>query len=197
MEPKDKILVMYSGGLDSLGTVWTILTNPLYKHYALHIHHVHNRNTENRDRAEAITVDLALKEIRRLGYDFEYTDSEIRSPHIGTGFLYDTDTMNFFAGFIAHNDSRIRKIAMGMTANDANQRLEERRRRANTILSAFTGVEKIYPVLTMTKKQIYLMLPETLRDLFWSCRTPVYTDTEIKPCGHCHSCVELRKQGIR
>ena len=59
------------------------------------------------------------------------------------------------------------------------------------------GVEKIYPVLTMTKKQIHLMLPETLRDLFWSCRTPVYTDTEIKPCGHCHSCVELRKQGIR
>lgn len=188
---------MYSGGLDSLGTVWTILTNPLYKHYDLHVHHVHNNNVENRAKAEAITVDLALKEIRRLGYDFEYTESEIRSPHIGPGFLYDTDTMNFFAGFICSNDSRIKKVAMGMTANDANQRLEDRRRRANIIFSAFTGAEKIFPVLTMTKQQIHLMLPETLRDLFWSCRTPQYKETQILPCGKCHSCLELRKQGIR
>jgi len=188
---------MYSGGLDSLGTVWTILTNPLYKHYDLHIHHVHNHNVENRARAEAIAVDLALAEIRRLGYDFEYTDSEMRGPHIGTGFLYDTDTMNFFAGFICYNDPKIKKVAMGMTANDANQRLEERRFRANKIFSAFTAAEKIYPVMNATKIEIYRMLPESLRNLFWSCRTPQYTETTIKPCGYCHSCRELTAQGIR
>lgn len=197
MEQRDKILVMYSGGLDSLGTVWTILTNPLYQYYDLHIHHVHNHNVENRARAEAIAVDLALKEIRRLGYTFEYTESEMRSPHIGTGFLYDTDTMNFFAGFICSNDRHIKKVAMGMTADDANQRLEERRVRANKIFSAFTDAEKIFPVLTVTKKDIYHMLPETLRNLFWSCRTPRYTDTSIEPCGHCRSCRELAAQGIR
>lgn len=197
MESKDKILVMYSGGLDSLGTVWTILTNPLYKRYALHVHHVHNHNVENRAKAEAIAVDLALNEIKRLGYNFEYTESEMRSPHIGTGFLYDTDTMNFFAGFICSNDRRIKKVAMGMTANDANQRLEERRVRANKIFSAFTDAEKIYPVMTVTKQDIYRMLPESLRNLFWSCRTPQYRETQILPCGHCHSCRELIAQGIR
>jgi len=32
------ILVMYSGGLDSLGTVYHLLTDPAYKDYRLHIH---------------------------------------------------------------------------------------------------------------------------------------------------------------
>lgn len=188
---------MYSGGLDSLGTVWTILTNPLYKRYTLHIHHVHNRNVENRHKAEAIAVNLALKEIRRLGYDFEYTESEMCGPHIGTGFLYDTDTMNFFAGFICSNDPKIKKVAMGMQANDANQRLEDRRIRANKIFTAFTNVEKIFPVMKLTKIEIYRMLPETLRDMFWSCRTPQYKENKILPCGVCHSCRELKAQGIR
>lgn len=197
MESKDKILVMYSGGLDSLGTVYKLLTDPEYKNYTIHIHHVHNRNAENRDRAEAIAVDLALKELRRLGLVFEYTDNEMTSPHIGTGFLYDTDTMNFFAGFICSNDSRIKKVAMGMQANDANHSLEERRIRANKIFTAFTDAEKIFPVLNLTKLEIYQMLPETLRNLFWSCRTPQYKETQILPCGLCHSCRELRAQGIR
>ena len=188
---------MYSGGLDSLGTVYTLLTDPIYKDYKVHIHHVHNRNVENRDKAEAITVGMALKELHRLGYNFEYTDSEMCGPHIGTGFLYDTDTMNFFAGFICSNDPNIKKVAMGMQANDANQRLEERRVRANKIFTAFTNAEKIFPVLNLTKLEIYNMLPESLRNLFWSCRTPQYKQTQILPCGHCHSCRELRAQGIR
>ena len=197
MEQKPTILAMYSGGLDSLGMVYKLLTEEQYKDYDIHVHHVHNRNIENRDRAEAIAVELALKELKRLGYEFEYTENEMTSPHIGTGFLYDTDTMNFFAGFICSNDTRIKKVAMGMTANDANQRLEERRTRANKILQAFTDAEKIFPVLNLSKLEIHRMLPESLRNLFWSCRTPQYKETQILPCGHCHSCRELRAQGIR
>ena len=35
------ILAMYSGGLDSLGMIYKLLTDPEYKDYVLHIHHVH------------------------------------------------------------------------------------------------------------------------------------------------------------
>ena len=194
---KPTILAMYSGGLDSLGMVYMLLTEPEYKDYDIHVHHVHNKNVENRWRAEAVTVEMATKELKRLGYNFAYSESEIGTQPFGRNFLYDTDTMNFFAGYVASVNPDIEKIALGMQANDANQSLEERRVRANNILRAFTPAEKIFPVLDMTKREIYDMLPESLRNLFWSCRRPVYNEKSITPCLKCDTCVKLQEQGIR
>ena len=84
-----------------------------------------------------------------------------------------------------------------MQANDTNHALEERRKRADKILSAFTDVKKIYPVLDLTKREIYDTLPESLRDIFWSCRTPIYAEKSIAPCLKCDTCVKLKEQGIR
>ena len=194
---KPTILAMYSGGLDSLGMVYKLLTEDEYKDYDIHIHHVHNKNIEKRWRAESIAVDLATKELKRLGYMFAYSESEIATQPYGKHFLYDTDTMNFFAGYVSSVNPDIVKVAMGMQANDANQTLEDRRVRANNILRAFTSAEKIFPVLDMSKREIYNTLPESLRNLFWSCRRPMYTEKNITPCGKCDTCVKLREQGIR
>lgn len=188
---------MYSGGLDSLGMIYKLLTDPEYTGYRVHIHHVDNKNIENRHRAEAIAVDIAIKELKRLGFNFEYSTSEIGTQPYGMNFLYDTDSMNFFAGYICSANPDIVKVAMGMQANDANQRLEDRRIRAQKIFEAFTGAEKIFPVLNLTKREIYDSLPESLRDKFWSCRRPVYSEKSIAPCGKCDTCVKLRAQGIR
>ena len=194
---KPTILAMYSGGLDSLGMVYKLLTEPAYADYRIHVHHVHNKNVENRHQAEAIAVEHATQELRRLGYNFVYSESEIGTPAFGKYFLFDTDSMNFFAGYVASVNLDIVKVAMGMQANDANQRLEERRVRANTIFTAFTDAEKIFPVLEMTKREIYDRLPASLRNLFWSCRRPIYTEKNIAPCLKCDTCVKLREQGIR
>jgi 7-cyano-7-deazaguanine synthase in queuosine biosynthesis len=191
------ILAMYSGGLDSLGMTYKLLTDPEYKEYRLHIHHIHNRNIELRDQAEGIVVPLVLKELERLGFTFDYSESEIASQPYGLNFLYDTDTINFFAGYICSANPNIVKIAMGMQANDFNYSLEDRRVRADKILAAFTDVGKIYPVLDMTKREIYDSLPESLRNMFWSCRRPVYSEKNIAPCGKCDTCIKLREQGIR
>jgi 7-cyano-7-deazaguanine synthase in queuosine biosynthesis len=191
------ILAMYSGGLDSLGMIYKLLTDPEYKDHKLHIHHIHNRNVENRDRAEGIVVPMVLKELERLGFDFVYSSSEISSQPYGMKFLYDSDTINFFAGYICSANPDIVKVAMGMQANDGNHALEERRKRADRILAAFTDVKKIYPVLDMTKREIYDSLPESLRNMFWSCRRPVYTEKSIAPCQKCDTCVKLREQAIR
>ena len=191
------ILAMYSGGLDSLGMVYKLLTEDAYKDYTVHIHHVHNRNVENRWRAEAIAVEQAVKELRALGFEFEYSESEIGTQPFGRHFLFDTDTMNFFAGYVCSVNPNIKLVAMGMQADDANQSLEDRRVRANNILRAFTDVKKIFPVEFMTKREIYDMLPAALRNVFWSCRRPVYTEKSIAPCGKCDTCVKLREQAIR
>jgi 7-cyano-7-deazaguanine synthase in queuosine biosynthesis len=197
MEQRQTILAMYSGGLDSLGMVYKLLTEDRYKDYDVHIHHVHNKNVENRHGAEAIAVDIATKELKNLGFKFAYSESEIGTVPFGDDFMFDTDSMNFFAGYVCSVNPNIVKVAMGMQANDANQRLEERRIRGNKILQAFTGAEKIYPVMNMTKREIYDMLPESLRNMFWSCRRPVYSEKNIAPCGKCDTCITLREQGIR
>lgn len=197
MEQKPTILAMYSGGLDSLGMVYKLLTEEEYKDYSVHVHHVHNKNAENRWRAEQIAVDIATKELKTLGFKFAYSESEIGTLPFGDKFMFDTDSMNFFAGYVCSVNPNIVKVAMGMQANDANQRLEERRIRGNKILQAFTPAEKIYPVMNMTKREIYDMLPESLRDKFWSCRRPQYSEKNIAPCGRCDTCVKLREQGIR
>jgi len=191
------ILAMYSGGLDSLGMLYKLLTDPEYKDYKLHIHHIHNRNVENRDQAEAIVVPLVLRELKKLGFSFDYSESEIKTQPYGNKFLYDTDSINFFAGYICSVNPNIKKVAMGMQANDANQSLEDRRKRADTILAAFTDVGKIYPVFDMTKREIYDMLPANLRNMFWSCRRPTYTEKNVVPCGRCDTCRKLRAQAIR
>jgi 7-cyano-7-deazaguanine synthase in queuosine biosynthesis len=191
------ILAMYSGGLDSLGMIYKLLTDPEYKDYGLHIHHIHNKNVENRDQAEAIVVPLVLKELKKLGFSFDYSESEIRTQPYGNRFLYDTDSINFFAGYICSVNPNIKKVAMGMQANDANQSLEDRRKRADAILAAFTDVGKIYPVLEMSKREIYDMLPANLRNMFWSCRRPTYTEKNVVPCGRCDTCRKLRAQAIR
>lgn len=188
---------MYSGGLDSLGMIYRLLTDPDYRDYDLHIHHVHNRNVEHRDRAEAVVVPMVLKELERLGYSFIYSESEIASQPYNGQFMYDSDSINFFAGYICSTNPNIKRVAMGMQANDHNQALEHRRVRANKILGAFTDVEKIYPVLDMTKREIYDSLPDTLKNMFWSCRRPIYKEKSIAPCGECDTCVRLREQGIR
>jgi 7-cyano-7-deazaguanine synthase in queuosine biosynthesis len=190
------ILAMYSGGLDSLGMIYKLLTDPEYKDYALHIHHVHNRNVENRDRAEGIVIPLVLKELKRLSFNFEYSESQIASQPYNGQFMYDSDTINFFAGYVCSANPQIKKVAMGMQANDGNHALEDRRLRADKILAAFTDVTKIYPVLDMTKREIQDSLPVTLKKMFWSCRHPVYTEKSIRPCGKCDTCHKLRAQGI-
>jgi 7-cyano-7-deazaguanine synthase in queuosine biosynthesis len=191
------ILAMYSGGLDSLGMTYKLLTDPEYKDYRLHIHHIHNRNVENRAQAEKIAVDMALKELKRLSFTFDYSESEIGTQPYGNKFLFDSDTLNFFAGYICLANPNIVKVALGMQANDYNLALEDRRKRADAILAAFTDVKKIYPVMTMTKREIYDSLPESLRNIFWSCRRPVYNEKNIAPCGRCDTCVKLREQAIR
>jgi len=191
------ILAMYSGGLDSLGMIYKLLTDPEYRDYKLHIHHIHNRNVENRAQAEKIAVDMALKELRRLGFTFDYSESEIGTQPYGNKFLFDSDTLNFFAGYICSANPNIVRVALGMQANDHNLALEDRRKRADKILAAFTDVGKIYPVMAMTKREIYDSLPETLCNIFWSCRRPTYNEKNIAPCGRCDTCVKLREQAIR
>jgi 7-cyano-7-deazaguanine synthase in queuosine biosynthesis len=212
MEQQKIILAMYSGGLDSLGMIYRLLTDEKYVNYFIHIHHIHIKNVEDRDRAEAAQVELALRELTAMGLEYGYSQSEIASPVFvmddGTAmFLFDTDTISFFAGFACSVDTNIVHVAIGMNSTErpdtGSANLLERRRRADAILALFTSATKIYPVADFSKQEIYHQLPDRLRDKFWSCRTPDYQydlfnmKNVAKECGTCKTCLQLKEAGIR
>ena len=75
---------------------------------------MHQNNVERRAQAEAITVKIALGEFERLGFSFVYSESQITSQPYNDQYMYDTDSINFFAGYICSVNLDIKFIAMGM-----------------------------------------------------------------------------------
>ena len=185
------VLVMLSGGLDSLGCLYKILTSDEYRGCKIHVHHLHLKNIENRAVAESIAVKNILTYFKDK--DLTYTESMHVYPVINNHFIYDIDICAFIAGTICQCDPDIQYIAMGLTLLDESQEFKNRFLRYLDILKATLPKDQIliYPVMYMTKKQVYDSLPADLRVLAWSCRTPSYINNNPIPCGQCKTCRSL------
>jgi 7-cyano-7-deazaguanine synthase in queuosine biosynthesis len=197
-------LLMFSGGLDSTGALWTLLKDTKYK---LHLHHLHLINKEQRAAAEHQAVVNILSYISKTHKNIKYSESYHQYPthsylsKISDGlvlhenFMFDSDIYNFIAGTICLCLPNIKRVAVGRTKSDDNLDVRQRAIRGNELLKLFApDIEKIYPVEHLIKAEIYNMLPEELRNLTWSCRTPIIIDNNtIQECGKCKTCLELTK----
>lgn len=187
MEPS--VLVMLSGGLDSTGMLWQLIKESR----PIHVHHMNLFNQENRARVEAAAVKNILNYVGNHAV-FSYSESTHHYPTYNNTFMYDSDIVSFISGTICLAMPSIKNIAIGMTKNDAEgPSLSARIERSTKILAAFTTATKIYPVIKMSKAEIYHMLPTKLRDLTWSCRTPIYRDNTAVSCDVCPTCKSLEK----
>jgi 7-cyano-7-deazaguanine synthase in queuosine biosynthesis len=185
---KPKILLMFSGGLDSTGVFWKLIQEK----EQLHVHHLYLVNKENRAKAEDKAVKDILDYMKKIR-DFSYSESYHEYPSYNGGFMWDSDIYNFVAGTICISVKTIKEVAIGRTKSDAG--FERRAERGTKILNLLApNVNKIYPVGDMTKKEIYQMLPEDLIKLTWSCRTPVYKEDNIETCKRCKTCLEINKE---
>lgn len=192
---KPNILVLFSGGLDSTGVLWKLI----HSKEELLVHHLYLSNKENRAEAEAIAVKDIVKYMKKIR-DFHYTESFHEYPSFNGNFMWDSDIYNFVAGTICISVKTIKEVAIGRTRSDVG--FDQRAERGTQMLNILApDAKKIYPVADMTKKEIYDMLPEDLRKLTWSCRTPIYVNDDIKMCHSCKTCVEIskikRKNGIQ
>ena len=99
-------------------------------------------------------------------------------------------------------DRQYESIAMGRTATDletVHSNFIERMERAQKIVDAVYSIETfktrpeyIFPVVDLTKKEIYDMLPEEVRNLTWSCRYPKQDEkSNWIPCNECPTCKEI------
>ena len=202
---KQTILCMYSGGLDSLGVLFRLLSLPEYRDYEIHVHHMHLLNLENRGEAEAYAVEQSLAALQRyFKREIYYTENVMEYRFLRHKFIWDMDLAAFMAANIIREYPHIVKVAMGRTKTDienASERFFQRMERAQTLFETTLSLEKditiperIFPVSDMTKADIFRMLPEEIRNLAWSCRSPIYSDHKPPtPCGVCHTCRDLKQ----
>jgi 7-cyano-7-deazaguanine synthase in queuosine biosynthesis len=197
-------LLMFSGGLDSTGALWELLKN---KENKIHLHHLYLLNKEQRAEAEQKAVKNILSYISQ-SHEVKYSESYHEYPYysylslispngivVNKDFMHDSDIYNFIAGTICLSLRKIKTVAIGRTKSDNTEDIEERAIRGNKILQLFAPtVKKSYPVGHLTKAEVYSMLPEELRNMTWSCRTPITINENIfKECGKCKTCLELSK----
>lgn len=197
---KGMILCMYSGGLDSAGMLHVLLTGDEYRDFAVHVHHMHLVNPENRALAERAVTLGALAHMRRSGYRaFGYSESLHRYPAFNRQIPWDADLCAFMAGNICNATPDIRHVALGRTKTDtehAGHDFQGRMARAQAIFRAVKALnqnpsEYIFPVGQLTKREVWELLPPELRAHTWSCRRPRYEGKRAIACGRCISCKAL------
>lgn len=190
---KNKILVMFSGGQDSAWILDKILTSHEYKEYDVEAHHINIRNVERRAVAESVAVENIYKYMDAHYRTFDKSFSDITTPARNRQFMFDSDVINYMAGYLCSVDPTIKIVAMGVNKTDLEENTQ-RFERSNKIFETFTtNVQKIFPAAETYKEDIFKTLNKELLDLTWSCRTPVYSETDIQSCGKCKSCKQIKE----
>lgn len=194
---------MFSGGVDSFGTLYRLLSDDEFKDYRIHVHHMHLINRENRALAEKNAMEKAVKLFNQPDKfkPFVLTQSVHRYDFMKRSMIWDMDMSAFMAANICAVDMSIKYVAMGRTKTDVDTsgtNFEARMERAQKVFRAVLSLSKseasyIFPVLEMNKTEVWKMLPEEFRKACWYCRTPVYDkDKQAHPCNRCITCRDMR-----
>ncbi len=189
---------MYSGGLDSTGMLYRLLTDAEFADYDVHVHHLALKNRENRHEAERLAVHGTLAWLREQGHrPFTFTQSEHDYTFLKRYFVFDSFWYGFMAANIVTADPTIVHVAIGRTRSDYDA--EDGAwltiaNRGRDVYHATLPLELrhtrgyIFPVIRFTKQEIWDLLPAPLREMSWSCRIPSYVDGRAVACGTCPSC---------
>jgi len=197
---------MFSGGIDSSGVLHKLITDPDYGDRELIVQHIFLQNRENRAQAELNSVEKIINYYRARypQRSFTYTESIFNTvgfaPLQADRFPFDMDVCAFMASNIAVARKEVRQIAMGRTKTDIDKGGEsflQRMERAQRVFRAVYYLEPeplptyIFPVINMTKKEVWEMLPNEVQDATWYCRHPDYSEEgDAIRCGQCITCKE-------
>lgn len=185
---KPSLLLMFSGGLDSLAALHLLLTT---QPEPIHVHHVHLSNIENRTQAEHNAVDAVRAYYEQAGAPLDYSESYMQYPVVNGSFFYDTDVTHFMSAYIAAR-APITSVAFGYL--DIDRLNMQRLPTANVLFEAMApSIPRIYPIAGWSKQQVYDSLPPELRELAWSCRRPIYFEDKSLPCGRCKTCKAMKR----
>lgn len=186
-------LAMFSGGLDSTAMLWKLLTETDEQ---LRVHHIRMDNREGRAEAEQLAVERIVACCRERGRAFRYSESGLEFTQL-EAIPIDYLAIAYVACQVAIDTPGCRQIAVGTLARDTDEanRSARQRRVFEVMYECYRArklgeseVRWIYPVHGLSKPEVAALLPPALRDLTWSCRTPLRTPGGLRPCGRCKAC---------
>lgn len=205
VEPEEKILIMFSGGIDSVAVLYLLLKDT---ECPIHVHHIAFDNAERRWEAEQIAVRDTLKYLTEKYRQVEYTESTYTFGD-ERWFGYDTQVVGFIASQIIQGErQKIRYLATGRCADDVEYHRSTHGAKGNiqeNIITAALGNKTpnhpinptvIRPVLNLRKPEIIKLMPDELVQLTWSCRRPKRTETGFVRCERCAACRKMKKRNV-
>ncbi|MGQ0653622.1 MAG: hypothetical protein ACT4P4_15360 [Betaproteobacteria bacterium] len=186
-------LVMYSGGLDSTAMLVKLLEET---RDPLRVHHIRMDNREGRSGAEQIAVNAVLPALRARYRDFACSESGLEFAALHA-IPIDYLSIAFVACQVAIDTPGCNRVAVASLAQDTD--IVNRSARQRQVFDAMyacyrarklgePAVEWIYPVYHSTKAELAALLPAQIRELTWSCRTPLAEGAGFRPCGACKAC---------
>lgn len=191
---------MLSGGLDSTAVLYKLLKET---REPIHVHHIVLRNAQRRWEVENQACKRILLWCKQNLRDFKTTVSTFGFTHFSNFICWDNDVVRFTAAQIAQDNPDILYVALGKCLDDDidgsfDARSEQSKRIWEACFHSYPYhiPEIIRPVSKMTKGQLWNYLPEKLRKMTWSCRTPDLSGKEPKICGSCKTCGQNKKYGI-
>lgn len=203
----DTILAMFSGGIDSTGVLHQLMTDPDFAQRPLIVHHIILQNRENRAIAELQAANAIIDYYKKSQPErrFTYTESVFNTtgfaPLNATRFPFDMDVCAFIASNICVARKDIKQVAMGRTRTDVENGgtdFEQRMTRAQKVFKAVYALEKesppnyIFPVINLTKHEIWQQLPKQVQKATWYCRHPRYDEQRVAhACSQCQTCKEV------
>ena len=199
---KEKVVIMYSGGMDSVSLAWSLLEHTQHN---VHIHSIHLDNSEGRFKAEAQAIYQSINWLKDHQREFEFSSClySYKAKYPGGR---DMALALFQAGRVI---STMTDPVCAVFTGDYNMSKEESAE-AYGVLSALFMNKHNKPVWAapfdyMSKVPlerslgVYYAMPEELRKMYWSCRRPNETPEGFLACGECHACKRqyMMKQHIR
>ncbi|MFT7287771.1 MAG: 7-cyano-7-deazaguanine synthase in queuosine biosynthesis [Halieaceae bacterium] len=193
-----RTLVMLSGGLDSVGMLYLLLKQ---EHgHPLHVHHVnlYGWESDGKPVAESLAIRDVTDYLWAQGYRFEYSESTVHYEYSA----FDQSIYYFQAASLAASMPLVSRVAIGRLNEDIPDTQKSPFRVHpttagiavfNTVLEQWPlqerHVEVVYPVEKFSKAALAAALPQDLKDLACSCRSPVIVDDNSwARCGKCTKC---------
>lgn len=183
----NSIVLMFSGGLDSTAALHCIINDPLYVGFNVHLHHVKVITFRNRHDSELKSVVDIYQYYNNIR-DLTISYSSIEVPIECDKAFVDSYLTMLLAGCFA-KDRNVSHIAYGRNSTDniRNSNSDIRKVSGGIYDSFNTGKEILRPVAHLSKLDCYMMLPEEVRSLTFSCRRP----KDGSECGRCIPCKDL------
>ncbi len=191
-------LVMLSGGIDSVYTLWDSLANSDDEVLA---HHVHLVNLEDRDVPEARACREVVGWLREHCRDFRYCESTVNRAQLSF-FGYDMVTIGFEAGLAAQsfryeNNYPVDCWRVGSCQEEGGWAARWAHAERACEAASFPFEPPGYlDVPAIPKRMQVEAMPADLSRLTWGCRQPLWDNACPLPCGSCPTCAERAKLGL-